>query len=284
MVVGLIVDAFTSTPFQGNPAAVVPLNVDLSSGLQDGLFQNLAQELNLSETAFVAKEGKNEFALRWFTPNGEVALCGHATLATAYVLWETGSAISAPIHFRTKSGILTASLLSSPWKGFIQLDFPMTKVTISENLIGDLCRGLGIEEKCVVCHGESKFDRIVEIMGGRKALRSLEPSFDLLKRVPTKRGFIVTTKGDTKYDFYTRSFFPNLNVNEDPVCGSAHCALVPFWESKGLKPISGLWFKAFQLSKRTGLLLCRRQADRVLLAGQAVTVGEINFSPIAVKL
>merc|ERR1740137_13951 len=110
----------------------------------------------------------------------------------------------------------------------------------------------------------------------------MKPSFQLLKRVPSKRGFVVTTKGDLENDFYVRVFFPRRTIIEDPVCGSAHCALVPYWESKGLKPISGKWFRSFQLSVRTGRVLCKRQADRVFLAGQAVTMGELTFSPAAV--
>jgi len=129
MVSAMIVDAFTSTPFKGNPAAVVISNVDLYTKFSDRWFQNLAQEINLSETAFIVTRGNNCFALRWFTPHGEVALCGHATLASAHALWTSGVAKSAPIHFYTKSGILTATVLSSSYKGFIQLDFPMTPVS-----------------------------------------------------------------------------------------------------------------------------------------------------------
>jgi len=284
MVSAMIVDAFTSTPFKGNPAAVVFLNLDLHKKLPDSWFQNLAKEINLSETAFIAKRGNNCFALRWFTPHGEVALCGHATLASAHALWTYEVAKSAPIHFYTKSGILTATELLSSYKGFIQLDFPITTVSEAVGFSSDLHVALGIVEENIFFHGESKFDRIIELKGGRSALRSLRPSFQLLKRVQTKRGFVVTTEGDMENDFYSRCFFPGNNVNEDPVCGSAHCALVPYWESKGLKPISGQWFRSFQLSSRTGVVLCRRGGDRVFLAGQAVTMGELNFSPAAVKL
>lgn len=284
MVSAMIVDAFTSTPFKGNPAAVVVSNVDLYTKFPDSWFQNLAQEINLSETAFIVKRGNNCFALRWFTPHGEIALCGHATLASAHALWTSGEAKSAPILFYTMSGILTATVLSSSYKGFIQLDFPVTIVKEADGISRGLCIALGIEEQNVLFHGESKFDHIIELKGGQHALSSLRPSFQLLKRVPTKRGFVVTTKGDQENDFYSRCFFPGNNVNEDPVCGSAHCALVPYWESKGLKPISGQWFRSFQLSLRTGLVLCKRRADRVFLAGQAVTMGELNFSPAAVKL
>lgn len=284
MVIGFIVDAFTSSPFKGNPAVVIPLSSDLFTELLDSWFQNLAEELNQSETAFIFQMGQNTFALRWFTPHGEIALCGHATLASAHALWTTGRAAQGPINFLTKSGVLTASLLSSQYEGFIQLDFPITPTRKSEKVVGKLCIALGIEEALVVSHVESKFDRIVELKGGKRTLLSLRPSFELLKRLPTNRGFVVTTEGDTENDFYSRCFFPGNNNNEDPVCGSAHCALVPYWESKGKKPISGFWFRSFQLSRRTGLVLCRRQLDRVLLAGQAITVGEINFSPSAVKL
>jgi len=201
----LIVDAFTPCLFKGNPAAVVLTDFNVFDVSQDMWFKNLGQELNLPATAFISGGNKNCFGLRWFIPHPENALCGHATLASAHALWETGRAKALPINFRTKSGIVSASKLSAPYEGFIQLDFPALPVVKSDASLVDIYAALGVRQEGVVAHNESKFYLIIELKGGRHALEALKPSFD--KWVTTKRGFVVTTEGDAVNDFTPESFF-----------------------------------------------------------------------------
>jgi PhzF family phenazine biosynthesis protein len=249
------VDAFTERPFSGNPAAVCILTAP-----GDPVWmQNVAQEMNLSETAFLHKE-VDGFKLRWFTPTVEVDLCGHATLASAHVLWETGGLARAEkARFHTRSGLLTAEYR----EGGIELDFP-AKPEESAALPPELPRALGIKPKYA---GKSKFDYLVEV-DSEVAVRNLKPDFSLLKALDI-RGTIVTSRASTAgFDFVSRFFAPKVGINEDPVTGSAHCTLGPYWSRKlGKKE-----FLAYQASERGGVLRVRVVGDRVFLGGKAFTV------------
>lgn len=252
------VDAFTDRPFGGNPAAVCVLPVE-----RDAVWlQAVAAEMNLSETAFIRRRDDG-FELRWFAPAVEVDLCGHATLASAHALWENGYAPHGEtIRFHTRSGVLTATQRGA----LIELDFPATPVEETPPPPG-LLESLGVDEQQVLVAGRTKFDRLIAVRSAA-AVRQLTPNFALLASVQT-RGIIVTAESDdANYDFVSRFFCPSVGVNEDPVTGSAHCALTPFWASRLGKET----FTAYQASARGGVVQTELQGDRVLLAGQAVTV------------
>lgn len=250
------VDAFTNRPFAGNPAAVCILD-----GLKDDVWmRNVAREMNLSETAFLLRQADG-YDLRWFTPETEVDLCGHATLASAHVLWRDGHLRPGEeARFFTRSGLLLARLKPEGW---IEMDFPSEpeqQVAAPPELI----TALGV---IPVYAGRNRFDYLVEIESERE-LRGLRPDFPLLRTVPM-RGVMVTCRSVTKdYDFVSRFFAPAVGINEDPVTGSAHCCLGPYWQ-KRLKRFS---FYAYQASTRGGVVHVRVAADRVVLSGQAVTV------------
>ena len=249
------VDAFTDRAFGGNPAAVLVL----PAPADESWMQAVATEMNLSETAFVHPE-KDGFGLRWFTPRLEVDLCGHATLAAAHVLWEDGTASkNAPLLFHTKSGLLTATR-SEPW---IELDFPAEFEEYCAAPM-ELTEALGVAMHYV---GKNRFDYLIEVEN-EATLRGLEPDFAVLESVPA-RGFIVTSRADSKeYDFVSRFFAPSHGVREDPVTGSAHCCLAPFWSTRlGKDTMVG-----YQASLRGGVVRVRVEGDRVVLGGQAVTV------------
>jgi PhzF family phenazine biosynthesis protein len=257
------VDAFTKTPFSGNPAAVCVL----PGPAEPGWMQSVAAEMNLSETAFLHREGPG-FRLRWFTPTMEVALCGHATLASAHVLWEEGFlAHGERARFSSKSGPLTADLRGE----FIELDFP-TSPTSPTQAPNDLTDGLSVPLTSV---WTTPFDYLVEV-GSEEIVRALRPDMTALTRLET-RGVIVTARASTPgYDFVSRLFGPRAGVPEDPVTGSAHCALGPYWQARLGKDS----FVAYQASARGGEVRVTVAGDRVKLAGQAVTVlrGEL-FDP-----
>ena len=249
------VDAFTAKPFTGNPAAVCLLEKEADADWM----QAVAAEMNLSETAFVAPLA-NGFGLRWFTPATEVDLCGHATLASAQVLWETGRLTEDDTaNFHTRSGVLTAKRVGD----WIELDFPATPAEPIESPPG-LSDLLGSVPKFV---GRSRFDLLLELTDAEE-LRDLNPDFAGLSSLPV-RGFIVTSKSDLpEYDFLSRFFAPAAGINEDPVTGSAHCALAPFWgERLGKSEMT-----AFQASARGGVVKVKLAGERVLLRGRAVTV------------
>ena len=249
------VDAFAANPFTGNPAAVCLLEKEAEAGWM----QLVAAEMNLSETAFVAPRADG-FGLRWFTPATEVDLCGHATLASAQVLWETGRLTeNDTANFHTRSGVLTAKR-AGDW---IELDFPVTPAEPIEPPPG-LSDLLGSVPRFV---GRSRFDLLLELTDAEE-LRDLNPDFAGLSSLPV-RGFIVTTKSDVpEYDFLSRFFAPAAGINEDPVTGSAHCALAPFWgERLGKSEMT-----AFQASARGGVVKVKLAGKRVLLRGQALTV------------
>ncbi len=255
------VDAFTASPFRGNPAAVCVLPaLPAASWMQD-----VAGEMNLSETAFVAPRG-DDWDLRWFTPTTEVDLCGHATLASAHVLWQDGLlAAGAAARFHTRSGLLTARR-AGEW---IEMDFPAEPPVAAEPVSG-LLAALGVTPVAVA---RNRLDWLVEVAAA-DAVRTLAPDFAHLARVPG-RGVIVTARADVPgYDFVSRFFGPAVGVDEDPATGSAHCGLAPYWNAKlGRTEMTGL-----QVSPRGGVVRVRLAGDRVVLGGQAVTVltGELQ--------
>jgi PhzF family phenazine biosynthesis protein len=249
------VDAFTATPFGGNPAAVCLL----AEAREHRWMQAVAREMNLSETAFLLAEADG-YRLRWFTPAVEVDLCGHATLASAHVLWEEGHLPpAAPARFHTRSGLLTADR-DGDW---IRLDFPALPPTAAE-LPAGLGRALGATPRSV---GRSRFDYLVE-MESADAVRALRPDHGALRAVET-RGVIVTAASDTAgFDFVSRFFAPGAGIDEDPVTGSAHCVLGPFWSGR----LGKREMVAYQASARGGVVRVAMAGTRVHLGGQAVTV------------
>ena len=249
------VNAFTDRPFAGNPAAVCLL----PSARDPEWMQLVAREMNLAETAFLVREG-GDFQLRWFTPTIEVDLCGHATLASAHALWESGNlAPDEAGRFQTRSGLLTAERRD----GLIWLDFPSTPPTPAD-APPELRDALGIPLRYV---GRTPFDYLVEV-DGEAAVRALTPDLAMLGRLPV-RGVIVTGQAESPgQDFVSRFFAPAAGVPEDPVTGSAHCALAPYWAAKlGRTTLMG-----YQASVRGGLVRLQVRGDRVHLGGHAVTV------------
>lgn len=250
------VDAFTSEPFSGNPAAVCLLTEPAG----DAWMANVAREMNLSETAFLRRQPSGDFGLRWFTPAVEVDLCGHATLASAHVLWEAGHVDRTErLRFATRSGLLSAEA-HGDW---IELDFPAEADRPATAPPG-LVDALGIEPRYV---GQNRFDYLVEV-ASEATLRGMTPDFTRLRTVDA-RGTIVTSRATSDgFDFVSRFFAPAAGIDEDPVTGSAHCCLGPFWQ----RQLDRNEFTAFQASARGGVVRVRVDGDRVRLAGQAVTV------------
>jgi PhzF family phenazine biosynthesis protein len=257
------VDAFTGEPFKGNPAGVCLLKAPAEAAWM----QNVAAEMNLAETAFPLPEGDG-FRLRWFTPKVEVKLCGHATLATAHVLWQEGIlAANEEARFKTLSGLLTARR-DGEW---IELNFPARPIQGGiPDWIDGLVGALGVKPSYV---GMSAEDVLVEV-ADEAAVRSLEPDLAVLKSLPA-RGVIVTSRtADGRFDFVSRFFAPAVGVDEDPVTGSSHCVLTPFWAQR----LGKVSMTAYQASARGGVLRVRLDNDRVRIAGRAVSVirGELT--------
>jgi len=253
-------DAFTDKLFGGNPAAVCPLE----DWLSDELMQQIATENNLSETAYLVKDN-DQYHIRWFTPGTEVDLCGHATLASAHILFSLPGHSGNKISFHSKSGVLTVSKLDT---GKLRLDFPSNIPEEMKEIPANLLEGLGLAPVPVY---KTSFDYMV-VAPSEKIVIGLVPDFKTLAKVPC-RGVIVTAKGDSA-DFVSRCFYPQSGIDEDPVTGSAHTIMVPYW-AKQLKKTT---MKAIQLSKRRGYLDCELAGDRVLMSGHAVTYmkGEIE--------
>lgn len=250
------VDAFADRPYSGNPAEVCLLDNEMDCDWM----QAVASEMNLSETAFVRRI-QDGFELRWFTPAYEVELCGHATLASAHILWtEADAKANEPIQFDTRSGVLTCKQSGD----LIELDFPATPPQQVEPP-ADLLEALGVKQPKFV--GESPFDKFV-VVSSEEVVRSLHPNFQRLAQVDM-RGVIVTARCESPdYDFVSRFFAPAAGVNEDPVTGSAHCCLGPYWQHQ----LGKSEMTAFQASKRGGSIRVRCNGDRVVLGGKAVTV------------
>lgn len=237
------VDAFADHPFAGNPAAVCLL----PSWKEDRWLQAVGREMNLSETAFLVRQ-RDHLDLRWFTPKAEVDLCGHATLASAHVLWQQNLANAAEaIRFSTKSGILKAVRMGDA----IELDFPLEPDEPADPP-ANLLPALGVSARYV---GKNRLDYVVEVES-EQVLRQVAPDF--------KRS------ADPQFDFASRAFFPRLGVDEDPVCGSAHCCLGAFWR----KRLGKSEFVAYQASARGGVVRVRVTKDRAFLGGKAVVVAK----------
>ena len=249
------VDAFTDTPFAGNPAAVCLL----PEPRDERWMQDVAREMNLSETAFLHRR-EDGFDLRWFTPAVEVDLCGHATLASAHVLWEDGHLRpDEQARFFTKSGLLTARR-DGEW---IELDLPVEAEEPVE-APADLVRALAITPKYV---GKNRFNYVVEI-DSEAAVREVKPDFSLLQTLPVQGVIVTSLSASPDFDFVCRYFAPAAGINEDPVTGSAYCCLGPFWRQRLKKDA----FLAQQVSPRGGIVRVRLSGDRVLLGGKAITV------------
>ena len=260
------VDAFSDRPFAGNPAAVCVLRAPADAAWM----QDVAREMNLAETAFLVRQ-RDGYDLRWFTPAVEVELCGHATLASAHVLWEDGHLPAATqARFHTKSGLLTADRRGA----WIELDFPATPVTPTTVPAG-IAGALGATPRAA---GSTRLGYLVLEMEDEDTVRRIDADFGAIGRIDAK-GVVVTSRataggGGGGYDFVSRFFAPRLGVPEDPVTGSAHCALAPYWSAKlGKAELVG-----YQASARGGVVRVRLQGDRVYLGGQAVTVlrGELT--------
>lgn len=244
-----VVDAFSDRPFKGNPAAVCLLEAFPS----DELMQSIAMENNLSETAFVVKNGE-DYDLRWFTPGGEIDLCGHATLATAYTLFRFVEQDAQQLHFHTRSGLLTVTRRG----GLLEMELPgytLTPVPVTDQME----QAMGVRPK------EAWMGRdLLCVLDSAHQVRALQPDLEAVRTLP---GLLlqVTAPGDEGYDCVSRTFAPKLNIVEDPVCGSGHCHIVPLWANK----LNKQELVAFQASPRTGVLHCRMEGERVFLAGRA---------------
>jgi predicted PhzF superfamily epimerase YddE/YHI9 len=247
------VDAFAARPFEGNPAAVCLLE----AWLDDALLQSIAEENNLSETAFLVATDPG-FELRWFTPVAEVDLCGHATLASAHVLFEHAGFSGEQVHFATRSGPLTVQR-SGP---LLEMDFPAKPPSPCAAPPG-FARALGREPLEVLVA-----DDFVAVFENEAAVLELTPDMGLLAALG-RRGICVTAPGES-HDFVSRFFAPRLGIPEDPVTGSAHCELAPYWSAR----LGRQRLQARQVSRRGGLVGCELRGDRVILSGKAVTIME----------
>ena len=250
------VDAFTSEPFKGNPAGVLLL----TTAKPDEWMQDFAREMNLSETAYLLKL-QEKYLLRWFTPKVEVDLCGHATLASAHVLFSEGLVKKdETILFESASGILKARYVD----GWVELDFPAFEVSSGE-VTSQIIDALGFEPGEIF---ESDVNLLVE-MKNHDLVRDYLPDIEKLAMLPYQ-GLIITSRMEGGYDFTSRYFAPQAGINEDPVTGSAHCSLAPFWSSK----LGKNELKAYQASERGGVLRVRLENNRAFIRGQAVTIFE----------
>jgi len=254
------IDAFTSVPFHGNPAAVMPLE----AWLPDALMQSLAQENNLSETAFLVKEASG-WRIRWFTTVNEVDLCGHATLASAWVVLNELEPGLASVDFRSRSGLLSVSREGDD----LVLDFPSRPGRPAPDLIEAVTMAIGVRPMEVLVARD-----VLAILEDETAVRAVVPKYDAMVDLPAM-GTLISAPGRT-HDFVSRCFFPGDGVPEDPVTGSAHCTLIPYWAGR----LGRNRLRAFQASRRGGELSCELAGDRVRIGGQAVKVleGQIHLS------
>lgn len=255
------VDAFTAEPFKGNPAGVMVVSEDITTERM----QRLAMEMNLSETAFIFPQGDNLFHIRYFTPLKEVDLCGHATLASAHILYETGRvAPNEQIHFKAKGADLTIAK-SGSW---LEMNFPRYPL-IQRAAHPDFNALVGFEPVELY---DSNYNWVVAVANSEDEVRNASPVFNALINDGLGHLMITAPAATPGYDFVLRCFAPLAGIDEDPVTGSAHCALTPFWVEKlGKKQLTSL-----QVSKRTGILKTELSGDRVIIKGQAVTVFEIE--------
>jgi len=256
------VDAFTDKTFGGNPAAVCPLE----AWLPDMQLQNIAMENNLSETAFFipSQSSDADFDLRWFTPSCEVDLCGHATLATSFIIFDQLKLDKPTIRFSTRSGILTIEQTEYGLKMNLPVwDYKETDIPLL------VTEALGAKPTALY-----KGNDWIALFDDEQTVRDLEPDMDKLLQIKDMRGILPTAKSNGKYDFISRFFGPAVGVPEDPVTGSAHCILTPFWAER----LNKTTLHAYQASARGGALFCELKGDRVHITGQAVLymTGQIN--------
>ncbi len=256
MGIGIVqVDAFTDRPFRGNPAAVCVL----PGPADEQWMRDVAREMNLSETAYLWPDADG-YRLRWFTPAVEVDLCGHATVASAHVLWESGVLPrGSEARFHTRSGLLTARAVD----GWIELDFPAKPVETVAPPPG-LVEALGVSAKYV---GRNRFDYLVEVES-EDVVRAVTPDHGRLRKVEARGVMVTSASSAPAYDFVSRFFAPGSGIDEDPVTGSSHCALGPFWRAR----LGKSDMVAYQASARGGVVRVRLAGDRVKLGGRAVTV------------
>ncbi len=255
------VDSFTDVPFRGNPAGVCLLSAEKT----DDWLQSVASEMNLSETAFLQKTPDNSYNLRYFTPTTEVPLCGHATLASAHILFsEKHVDANQQITFQTGGGTLRASKNGE----LIELDFPLIPPEHADPPPA-LVEALGVVPKAVA---KNSWDYLIEV-GSEEELRRLHPDFDALRQLPTRSVMVTSRSATPDYDFVSRYFAPSVGIPEDPVTGSAHCTLAPYWAER----LGKMDFKAYQASPRGGEVFARIQDDRVILGGKAVTIFQANL-------
>jgi PhzF family phenazine biosynthesis protein len=248
------IDAFAAKVCEGNPAAIVPLE----GWLDDALLQRIANENNLAETAFIVREGHGSYGLRWFTPTTEVELCGHATFASAWLLFSEIDPSLDSVSFETRSGRLVVERgsddrhsMSLPSDTLAPLDDPGRARDIGE--------ALGVRAPAELHTGRN----ILALFRDAAEIRDIRGPGDVARSIPKDKGLIVTAKGDNGYDFVSRYFAPHHGVPEDPVTGSAHCALTPFWA----KRLGKKTMRAHQISPRGGELLCTDAGARTVLAG-----------------
>jgi PhzF family phenazine biosynthesis protein len=244
------VDAFTNKAFGGNPAAICILN----SWLDNDVLQKIAAENNLSETAFLVPTSPGNYELKWFTPTVEIDLCGHATLASAFVLFEYFDQGKTVLKFQTASGELSVTKSEK----LLSMDFP-ARPPIETKPPGILTEALGVEASYVL---ESR--DILAVFEDEDTIQNMTPDFDKLKKVQSHFAVIVSAPGEHS-DFVSRFFAPNAGINEDPVTGSAHCTLIPYWA----KRLNKNKLHAFQLSTRKGEVFCEYSADRVIISGHS---------------
>jgi PhzF family phenazine biosynthesis protein len=260
------VDAFTLEPFKGNPAGVCLLD----QSMPEEWMRSLAMEMNLSETAFLLPQG-DAYSLRWFTPRKEVRLCGHATLASSHILWETGILKKDEMaYYDTLSGRLTARR-QGDW---IELDFPVRLTTVCEGR-ADINQALGVQPVATAISPSEMGDYYLLELDSDTTVREMAPDFIQLEACQARAVIVTSRSADPAYDFVSRFFAPWLGINEDPVTGSAHCYLAPYWAGK----LGKSDFMAYQASERGGVMGCRWEGERVFLKGQAVTIfrGELQL-------
>ena len=256
-----VVDAFTDKVFSGNPAAVCILD----DFFDNTILQNIASEMNLSETAFLKKINNNRYHIRWFTPNSEAPLCGHATIAATHVLLEKGDIQrNETVVFQTMSGEVEVTVDSNGWINLNFPIYPVVPITLTDelhNIVGKEPVFTGFSENCIFMEFQN-----------RSEIANITPDLKLLADFDCRA--LIVTAYDNEYDFVSRYFAPRVGINEDPVCASAHCRLIPYWSNK-LKKESMI---AYQLSQRGGVIKCKNLGNRVLISGKAVTVlnGQIN--------
>ncbi len=254
------VDAFAKKPFEGNPAAVVVLEAFLSAHMM----QAIAAEMNISETTFVVPLSENHFHIRWFSPRDEAPICAHASLAAAHILWEQGFTKAPLLNFESQAG----TLLISKHQDLISLNFPVQVTSHCEAPHSLLERVLGVSTNLIKAVYTMPNHYLVELESESDVV-TLNPDLMLLKQIPV-RALTVTARAQSPYDFVSRYFAPSVGINEDPVCGSAHCRLAPFWAER----LGKNDFEAYVASERGGSLKVSLKGDRVILSSAAITVLE----------